>query len=174
MKNVAEIMQAILDGKKITSVKWQNDSYLQMVAGDIADQLGNNYALSFLTPKNWKLWEEPKKKWEPKGGNYYLSYSNTVVKDDNLENHTNIVGCGFKTQKQAEVAAKLLSKYVRLLAYINEFAPEHDVQGAGYRILTEQDGKYTYWNHSKYLVDENVLTMPEDVAISLCDKLNSG
>jgi len=167
MKNIAEIMQALLDGKKITFISANPNEYCYLMGGSL--QFSERVLTSsvFDAPEQWKIWKEPKKVWEPQGGEYYLNSTGTIYKGISSEPHHK-----FKTIEQAEEAAKLMNTYARLIAYINEIAPCHDKTGAGDFLYKAPSG-FWYVLHTM-TPGLGMLTMPKEVAEELCKKLDSG
>ena len=117
-------------------------------------------------------------KWEPKGGNYRVQSDLTIFKNQSSRDFKNS-GIEYKTQAQAEQAAKALRSYARQLAYLAE----------------NDDGWIADWNNIlsiKYYVSYNhtyrtwkicnntsaralgIIYMSEDNAQKLCQLLNDG
>lgn len=118
-------------------------------------------------------------KWEPKGGDFFVGsrgeiHDGAPYSDDASESF----GLVYATREQAEKAAKAMRAHNRLLAYVAEFAPDWEPDWSKgeskfyvYFDCIKMDYKYHYNTFTK---DIGVVCMPENVAIELCRKLNSG
>lgn len=116
--------------------------------------------------------------WVPKGGQYWISGESLVeaypTRDAPKEY---ILASTVRDNKQqAEKAAAEIRKFSRLLAYRDEFAPDYKPYfecDDGKAKIIFVSGKYYML---KDIFSQNVATVyfPEDVAIELVKKLNSG
>lgn len=58
----AEIYQALVDGKKITSkYKWDSGGYYHLVRGELKSAEGKKVAMTFHCPGDWFLFEPSKR-----------------------------------------------------------------------------------------------------------------
>lgn len=118
--------------------------------------------------------EPPKKKWEPQHGNYTIS-GGDVFKASSIIYAK--FGASRKTKQQAEKTSDKMRAFNRLLAYVDEFAPDYDPDWSKetnkYYVYVTNKGEYIYVSdiHCK---DIGKVYMPEDVARTLVEKLNSG
>ena len=117
------------------------------------------------------------KRWEPKGGEWYVSTSG-AVSNYNTSSDCRMFGAERKTREAAERAAIEMRKFNRLLAYRDEFAPGYEPD---WNDETEKTYVFQDRASGKYQVADNIMCqtlgavyMPFDVAHSLCRKLNSG
>jgi hypothetical protein len=113
--------------------------------------------------------------WEPKGGHYYVTNNGRVYMTDSRSSCRSF-GVVRETQEQAERARDRMREFNRLLAYVDEHAPE-------YKFIPGGDNWYVYYNDSlkewgKFPSDDYsqlaCVTMPRAVAEALCEKLESG
>ena len=113
------------------------------------------------------------KKWEPKGGKWWIDGCGSAGKSD-TNDESRLFGHERETLQSAELAAVEMRKFNRLLAYRDEFAP-------GYEFVPGGNNCYVYyaalgkWCYSVNM-DSTAITvyMPPQVASDLIDKLNSG
>jgi len=125
--------------------------------------------------------EPPKPKtvpWEPKGGEWYTLSNGNVKSAPSLPGF-NQFGNTFETKEQAEAEAKAMRARNRLAAYVREFAPDWEADWIDYGQKkwfvcfnpsdSNWESSYIKWNKSACEV-----YMPEDVANTLIQKLNSG
>jgi len=113
------------------------------------------------------------KVWEPEGGDYYVRDNGDVL-DCPTDSGTKLFGTERKTREQAEKARDKMRVFNRLLAYVDEAC-------GGYDFVMDGDNYYIELNNGVYIMDFDVnfmkvgaIYMPEQVAIELCKKLNSG
>jgi len=116
---------------------------------------------------------EAVKVWEPEGGEYYILGSGEVRYYES-HNAIKLFGTERKTRKAAEKARDKMRVFNRLLAYVDEAC-------GGYEFVVDGDNYYIELNNGVYIMDFDVnfmkvgaIYMPEQVAIELCKKLNSG
>ncbi len=110
-------------------------------------------------------------KWEPEGGEFMVSADGDVSQLPSYAK-CRLFGVEYNTREQAEKAAKAMRAHNRLLAYVAEFAPENNI-GDAYIAWSCDQGQYDVFINKDYIV-LGVVYMPFDVAVVLCDKLNSG
>jgi hypothetical protein len=65
-------------------------------------------------------------KWEPKGGEWYVSSCGIVCKSLPAD-HSRKFGTERETQEQAEHAAEWMRKFNRLMCWVEENAPGHEM-----------------------------------------------
>lgn len=117
-------------------------------------------------------------KWEPEGGNYYVTSSGGISSGESV-GWTCRFGLEYATREQAEKAAKAMRAHNRLLAYVAEFAPdwepdwldEHQLK-AGV-IFSALNGEWVV-DYAVICFNPSAVYMPECVAEDLAAKLNSG
>lgn len=117
-------------------------------------------------------------KWEPKGGDFYVSSEGDAVYAPSC-NSTRVFGTEYNTMEQIEKAAKAMRAHNRLLAYVAEFAPEfvgdwrEQEQGKSFALF---DNESKRWFAATAYRDRNAscVYMPRHIAEDLADKLNSG
>jgi len=117
--------------------------------------------------------EQKPKQWEPKKGEWFVGSSGKVYQNTTL-NNTKLFGMERQTKEAAEKAAVSMRRFNRLLAYRDEFAPDYVFQVGGRNHYFFTSGKY--WKteiHGECRL-LGVVYFPEDVALELCRKLNSG
>lgn len=115
--------------------------------------------------------EAQPEQWEPKGGDYEI-YGDLETGTNAPQESYRLAGSQRPTRELAQTAAKELRKFHRLLAYVHEHAPGHDVSGEGYSVY-KSAGEYSkVFNDGDQ--DLGAITMPRDVAEKLADDLNSG
>ena len=119
-------------------------------------------------------------KWQPKGGDWYISGYGNVV-EDNSTNKAKVFGSERATQAQAQRAAVEMRRFNRLLALRDELC-----EGEG-EVLDWENGEekhYLYhWNGDapKWKIGIDTYSRVEtpyftsyDLAQKACDMLNSG
>ena len=126
--------------------------------------------------------------WEPKRLDenekfWSISGTGTVFSSYNINPSTDYertsFGNYFYTEQEAEEAAKQVRQLLRLRAYVREFVPYWK---ADWGDSNEQkwyiyfDEKYKEWSYgnNQFMRSVTVVYMPENVAIELARKLNSG
>lgn len=63
-KNAREVIQALLDGKKVRWFKWENNQYVRVTDRGIIDSSGVYYSVDFADPSEWEILEETPERWE--------------------------------------------------------------------------------------------------------------
>jgi len=113
------------------------------------------------------------KVWEPEGGDYYVRDNGDVL-DCPTDSGTKLFGTERKTREQAEKARDKMRVFNRLLAYVDEFADDSTTdKWRIYHISLLNNGTYG-WHREESLRSLCTVYMPKQVAIDLCEKLNSG
>ena len=118
--------------------------------------------------------EQKPKQWEPKGGNWV---ANSWSSKATYHEHRVITSDGDsrETEESARKAAKEITRFKRLLAYRDEFAPDYEFQfGKGNEFILQRVCKTYGVGSDDMYRDNSKVYMPEDVAVELCRKLNSG
>jgi hypothetical protein len=122
---------------------------------------------------------ESPKQWEPEGGDWLISMQGVVI-DKSPSAYADWTTLGVKrpTHQQALRAATAMREHDRLLAYVDEHAPDYVAD------WSNSDGKwYVYYDCHvhKYTMQSNTYAnilgavyMPRSVATTLCNRLNSG
>lgn len=59
MENINEIYKALLDGKKITHIRWMRREYIHIVDGMVLEEEGDPYFSFFDDCEHWELYKEP-------------------------------------------------------------------------------------------------------------------
>lgn len=170
-----EALAAMREGKKVRYVGANEQWFLHIKECHIVNQEGKEFSLCSTSIVNydWEIVEEPK--WEPEGGDWHVNSlgainKNAVVKDVRL------FGLQRHTKEQAEKARDKMRVFNRLLAYVDEHAPDY-VWEEG------EPNWYVYYSccHNKFAVGYNdfcknisTVYMPHEVAKRLVDDLNSG
>ena len=119
----------------------------------------------------------PKKKWEPEGGKWVISGIGKASDSMSWADGCTTFGVTRKTKAQAEKAAEAMRIHNRLLAYVDEHAPDW--------VADWDDSIQTKWYvykfkniyHASSMLVNNligVVYMPLHVAEDLVKKLNSG
>lgn len=118
-------------------------------------------------------------KWEPKGGEYYVSWEGLVRFSDSTGD-ARIFGVEYATREQAEKALMATRAHNRLLNYVAEFAPDYqpdwsdeNEEKAYLSKLHRNGGGWVVFVHAAYQ-SAGIVYMPASVADELCNKLNSG
>ena len=133
--------------------------------------------------------EAPKPmQWEPKqtgldGEYYYLTASGglgyTKYTGRPFDNKCLSIGNHFRTEAEAQEAAKQVSQLLRLRAYVREFAPGYKPDWGNpneqkwYIHLDEGTNKWSYGNN-QFMRTVTTVYMPKNVAENLVRKLNQG
>lgn len=120
--------------------------------------------------------EREVKRWEPKGGNYFLSVMGVVGNASTLGDEFRIHGVERETREAANRLAHDQRIFNRLHAYREEFAPGYKVPEIGKPARFPYMAKSGLWESG---VDADMrvpacVYMPADVVSALCRKLNSG
>lgn len=117
-------------------------------------------------------------KWEPEGGEYFINTAGDCRRCASDEDSKNF-GTERKTKEAAEKASAKMRVFNRLLAYVDELAPDYEPD---WRFIDDRNC-YIYYSHQggKFQYSRDYLSeclgtvyMPKHVAIALVDKLNSG
>jgi hypothetical protein len=66
-------------------------------------------------------------KWEPKGGEYYIEIDGCVNKSLNSTHCARMFGIERETEEQAEHAVEWMRKFNRLMCWVEENAPGHEM-----------------------------------------------
>lgn len=161
-----EALKAMREGKKVVEVGY--DAPLGF--NDI-----EHIDLREAMKSDWEIYEEPK--WEPKHGPYYVCSSGEITAIPQRQTDDN--GVTRLTRKQAEKAAKKMRTFNRLLAYVDEHAPDYvpdwdDQYEKKYYVY--YDNSSSGWSLSYDQTDQTAGTvyMPKEVANELSNKLNNG
>lgn len=87
----AEIYQALLGGKKITSCLFKTIKYFHLKNGSLIDNMNRISVESFSSPEDWYVYEEPKPKeqvwqwrYQPKAGRLWY-VNNSLLSEQNAE-----------------------------------------------------------------------------------------
>jgi hypothetical protein len=118
--------------------------------------------------------------WDPKGNLYRITSKGSVERSLLGLAHDEYVLAGAvrDNKQQAEKATAAIRKYVRLLAYKDEFAPDYnpDFTSTAYKYYVYLDVPNTVYcvSNCKYTPAIGNVYMPEEVANELARKLNSG
>lgn len=123
--------------------------------------------------------EAKQKQWEPEGGEFLCHHTGFIVDLNEDDFASKINGCAYKTEMQAEKAAAAMRTHNRLLAYVAEFAPDWEPDWSDRRMIkchvffdyTRNEWAYDLAYSGIYAC---AVYMPQNVAIELCRKLNSG
>jgi len=110
----------------------------------------------------------PRVEWAPGGdyGIYGFGYIGTV----NVSGYWDM-GMVYGTREDATWALPYITRHNRLLAYLKEFAPDHDPSGPGCEIIkVGLEYRVATFHHPSL----SGLTMPRQVAVDLVDKLSTG
>lgn len=118
-------------------------------------------------------------KWEPKGGRFVVLIDGRIFEMGGIccDSEASF-GVAHQTCEQAEKAAKAMRAHNRLLAYVAEFAPDWE-SGCDKGV----ERYYVYFDLARmeyahcydvYTKNMGTVYMPENVAIELASKLNSG
>lgn len=117
-------------------------------------------------------------KWEPKGGQFTIKPNNNF---DIVENHYDYgddekeAGLVRTTREQAGRAAKKMRTFNRLLAYVDEFDPNHkyDIDNSNCLVYYNNFHKEYDYTVDEVCVNVGAVYMSTEVATELCRKLNS-
>lgn len=119
-----------------------------------------------------------KKEWEPKGGRSRITGTGHIIDRESNKSCLDF-GTERSTREQAERARDRMRVFNRLLAYVDEYAPDYkpdwnDLKEKKFRIFYDHFSKI--WSYTLTYTIETVGTvyMPEDIAEILRNKLNSG
>lgn len=118
--------------------------------------------------------EPPKQKWEPKGGEWYISGGGTLGCTA-TDNNYRMLGNEYATSEQAERELPEIRMANRARAYRREFAPDCVVPPAGERawcVWIDANGRAVADWHRVRVV--GAVFMPQDVAKQLAADINSG
>jgi hypothetical protein len=124
-------------------------------------ELQSGKAITIETPKP--------KRWEPRGGVYSIYGSGEVSEHKASLNAYRLSGSERDTREAAERAAKLITRYKRLLAYVDEHRREGEV-----------DECVLYFDGVAWIICHpnkgglGAVTMPRRVAYQLAQDLESG
>ena len=115
-------------------------------------------------------------KWEPKGGNYRVQSDLTIFKNQSSRDFKNS-GIEYKTQAQAEQAAKALRSYARQLAYLAEnddgwVADWSSDKANKYYVHYHHESKRWFISHNVYAQSAGIIYMSQANAEKLCQLLN--
>ena len=118
---------------------------------------------------------EAVKVWEPEGGEYAVNIDGIVIHQD-FPSCVSKFGIGRKTKALAFKAHDKMRVFNRLLAYVDEFAPDYEFEYENdncciYYDNDDNEFKFDIFMQLQYL---GTVYMPRQVAIDLCKKLNSG
>lgn len=122
--------------------------------------------------------EKPKpkpkpKQWEPKAGSWCV-FADGRVLDGESDRLVRSFGVERETKELAEQAAVAMRRFNRLLAYRDEFASGYIFQYGGVNCYVfARDQTWGVGSHTKNQSPAEVY-FPEQVALELCCKLNSG
>ena len=122
--------------------------------------------LAYLVWKAARETKPEKKTIELEGGMYFTNIHGTATQS----------GQERKTEEDAIKAAELMRKRDRLAAFVYEhcgFEGEYKRQECDHYIYSGMNGEYSYVQEDEF-PDLCKQYMPEDTAIWLCEKLNSG
>lgn len=117
-------------------------------------------------------------KWEPKGGEWLVDLFGEACTTSMMAREISAFGASYTTREQAEKASKAMRAHNRLLAYVAEFAPDWELgcdKGVEryYVYFDLARMEYAHW-YDVYTKNMGTVYMPENVAIELASKLNSG
>lgn len=125
---------------------------------------------------DWEIYEEPK--WRPEGGLWLIHDGGYVGKTSrNFDNERNF-GTLRKNKEQAEKARDKMRVFNRLLAYVDEHAPDYEPDWGA----SNEKKWFVFYDHPAKQWDVGYCTlvqrpscifMPNEVAIKLADDLNS-
>lgn len=117
----------------------------------------------------------PVKQWNPLSGEYWIDCDGMVMDGRNGNLAIRNFGVERQTEAQAERACTKMRQFNRLLAYVDEYAPNYEFQMGknNWYIYVKPCGKYVEGLEESY-PDLCTIYMPEDQAKELCLKLNSG
>ena len=120
-------------------------------------------------------WTKPApKKWEPRGGTWWISILGKVGIGDSGEKARNF-GVERETKEQAEKAAIEMRKFNRLLAYRDEFAPGFEyINGGENWFVFLANGKTWEAGLESHCFNPTTVYMPEIVARDLARKITVG
>lgn len=170
-----QALAAMRDGKKVRHHVWEKGCYIKMENMHIVTEDGSVWEPpSAIFADTWEIYEEPK--WEPIGGPWAVNTTGTVEYWNS--NGRRFFGCERKTKEQAEKAAKKMRTFNRLLAYVDEHAPDYEADwsknGKNYFVCFDHDIKKWKVEYDLQEEDAAQVYMPKEVAIKLADDLNSG
>lgn len=114
------------------------------------------------------------KKWEPMKGKYTINVLGEVI-NARCDESNGGFGMERNSIEEANKALIEMRKFNRLLAYRDEFAPDYEYKSyqRNYCVFyCHAIGAWGYREDSGYQSVQ--VYMPEQVAIELCEKLNSG
>lgn len=119
------------------------------------------------------------KKWEPKGGKWFVTLGGSVSSIGEPHSGVSSFGSEYSTQEQAEKAAKAMRAHNRLLAYVAEFAPDWEVDWSNpeqAKYLVYFDNHKGSYGYARAFSDHSLgaVYMPQEVAVKLAAKLNRG
>lgn len=124
-----------------------------------------------------RITAEPVKKWEPKGGDFYVGTGGSVSMIDSRV-FTKEFGLERKTREQAERAAIEMRRFNRLLALRDELCGDDEVNWSSdslkYYVFYSFRQKVWLWTESQYLITTTVYFTTTYAAQKACDMLNSG
>lgn len=176
-----EALAAMREGKKVRVSDWSTSNFIRIFDNPtkFIDKNGDNLNLtSFdLLCEDWEVYEEPK--WEPQNGEWYVNSLGSVNRHCGLRKEVSNFGMTRKTRKQAEKARDKMRIFNRLLAYVDEHAPDYEpdwcnrVQGKYYVRLDHSECKWHVYSNF-FEQDGGKVYMPREVAEKLADDLNNG
>lgn len=115
------------------------------------------------------LYPPKPKRWEPKGGDWLICADGTVVGYPCSDFDCSLDGAERETKEAAERAAKLITRYKRLLAYVDEHRQEGEEDDSV--VFRAGSGWDFYFAECE---DLGAVCMPERVAKQLIADLGSG
>lgn len=157
-----QALAAMREGKKIRRTCWNTNGYW------------TNHSLceEAILAEDWEIYEEPK--WEPEGGPWAVNSTGTVERWDS--NGRRFFGCERKTKEAAEKARDKMRVFNRLLAYVDEHAPDYEPDwgdNSQWRVVYHHEHKLWVAEATINLQGADVY-MPHEVARKLAEDLNSG
>lgn len=171
-----EAVAAMREGKKVRKSYWGKEYWIKKDGAMVLDQSGEEWSgEDGLFDDLWQIYEKPK--WRPVSGDWWIDSEGYV-----WEGRPDICSAEFgterKTRGQAEKACDKMREFNRLLAYVDEYAPDWEPCWGGgsynyYVYYYSETGRYTCAaaTCTKRL---GTVYMPKDVALRLVDDLNSG
>lgn len=129
-----------------------------------------------------KVYYITKNQWEPQPGKYYVNSYGEVDPFPFQKVRYQLFGLVRDTKEATEEARDKMCRFNRLLAYVDEYAPNYDKRKVDYRDLKEihyfiyYDLSMNIYHVGAQAAEMEILPcyMPENIANDLCDKLNKG
>ena len=95
-------------------------------------------------------------KWEPKPGAFTIDLVSLVSYEAGSNDKYRLAGAEYKTQSQADSAAKQLRAYARQLAWVSEHYPDYNI------------------SEKSYETDLILATLPNNIAYHLINEIQKG